>query len=235
MHFRGFIALLLCRLSWALPLPVDAIVVQIQQWGVVGGQQFGERVLFNGVSLSRSDEVNNIIKTMSAGALIPASISLNQISALKDHTILRSRECILEGPQLHWTDRVFYDGKVYLTLDHNDTWVAHVPHALALKVLWDQEVQRTKNERIHLQEGCIQLMKELKLSDQRSVLEIPLPQLLVPVLGVVAFFGLIVVSILIYKKQGRRHPGGVIGSLIHYPKDMTDTATERRPCGYRTL
>ena len=86
----------------------------------------------------------------------------------EDHNILRSRECILEGPQLHWTDRVFYDGKVYLTLEHNDTWTAHVPQAVALKELWDQEMPRTRTERIQLQEGCVQLMKELRLSDQQS-------------------------------------------------------------------
>ncbi|XP_061587105.1 uncharacterized protein LOC133451957 [Cololabis saira] len=235
MHFHVSVALLLCRVSWALPRPVDAIVLQIQRWGVVGAQQSGERVLLNGVLLTRSDEIDNIIKTVSTAALIPANINLNQISALKDHTILRSRECILEGAQLHWTDRVFYDGTVYLTLDHNDTWTAQVSHALALKVLWDLEVRRTKTERISLQEGCLHLMRELNLANQQSVLEIPLPRLLIPILGVVTFFGLIIVSLLVYKKQGGRHPGGVIGSIIHYPKDMVDMATETKTCGYRTL
>lgn len=179
-----------------LSLLLDAIIVQIQQWGVVGAEQFGERVLLNGVSFSRSNhEINNLIKNMSAGVL-PASIGINQISALSkiiflvirgclklfahthyhsnvchpsdDHTILRSRECILEGLQLHWTDHVFYDGKVYLTLEHNDTWTVHVPQAVALKGLWDQDVARTRTERIHLQEGCIQLMKELRLSEKQS-------------------------------------------------------------------
>lgn len=90
------------------------------------------------------------------------------LSSLGNHTVLRSRECILEGSQLHWTDRVFYDGKVYLTLDHTDTWTAHVPQALTLKVLWDQEVQNTRTGKIHLEKACIQLMKELKLSEEQS-------------------------------------------------------------------
>lgn len=88
--------------------------------------------------------------------------------SLGNHTILRSRECILEGSQLHWTDRVFYDGEVYLTLDHNDVWTAHKLQALTLKALWDQAEQRTRPEGIHLQEGCIKLMRELKLSEQQS-------------------------------------------------------------------
>lgn len=64
---------------------------------------------------------------------------------------------------------MFYDGKVYLTLDHTDTWTAHVPQAMALKVLWDQEVQRTRTERVRLQEGCIKLMKELRLSEESGI------------------------------------------------------------------
>ena len=90
------------------------------------------------------------------------------ITSSGNHTVLRSRECILEGSQLHWTDRVFYDGKVYLSLDHTNTWLAQVPQALALKVLWDQEPQLTRTERIRLQEGCIRLMKELRLSGESS-------------------------------------------------------------------
>lgn len=69
---------------------------------------------------------------------------------------------------MHWTDRVFYDGKVYLYLDRTDTWTAHMPQALALKGLWDQEAQGTKTERIRLQEGCIKLMRELRLSEEQS-------------------------------------------------------------------
>lgn len=63
---------------------------------------------------------------------------------------------------------MLYDGKVYLSLDHTDTWTAQVPQALALKVLWDQEPQLTGTERIRLQEGCIKLMKELRLSGESS-------------------------------------------------------------------
>ncbi|XP_018532180.1 uncharacterized protein si:dkeyp-13a3.10 [Lates calcarifer] len=236
MNFLCILVLMLCHLSRAFPIPVDAIIVQVQQWGVVGVQQVKEQVLLNGVSLTgTSQEFNRIVQTISTDTLLPALISVNQTSPLSNHTVLRSRECILEGSQLHWTDRVFYDGKVYLTLDHTDTWTAHVPQALALKVLWDQEVQNTRTGKIHLEKACIQLMKELKLSEEQSVPGIPLPQVLIPILALLAFTGLVIISLLLSKNRGLRHPGGVIGSLIHYPKDMAEMGPELKDCGYRTL
>ncbi|XP_030257452.1 uncharacterized protein LOC115571934 [Sparus aurata] len=234
MRFLAFLVLKLSELSLAFPLPVDTIIVQVQQWGVVGAQRVVDQVLVNGVSLTgSSEEVDRIIQTLSADARLSTLTSVNQTSALRNHTVLRSRECILEGSQLHWTDRVFYDGKVYLSLDHTDTWTAQVPQAMALKVLWDQEPQLTRTERIRLQEGCIKLMKELRLSGESS--GTPLPKFLIPVLALTAFTGLIVISLLLSKRLGLRHPGGVIGSVIHYPKDMAEMATEMKDNGYRTL
>ncbi|KAM9349160.1 uncharacterized protein ABDE67_008876 [Symphorus nematophorus] len=236
MHFRAFLVLVLCEFSRGFPAPVDTIIVQVQQWGVVGAQRVMDQVLLNGVSLTgTSQEVDNIVQMISADALLPILITVNQTSVLRNHTVLRSRECILEGSQLHWTDRVFYDGKVYLTLDHTDSWTAHVPQALALKELWDQEVSRTKMERIRLQEGCVKLMRELRLSVEHSAPRAPLPQYLIPVLALLAFTGLIIISLLLSKNLGLRHPGGVIGSVIHYPKDMTEMAPEIKANGYRTL
>ncbi|XP_031150163.1 uncharacterized protein LOC116046099 [Sander lucioperca] len=236
MHFLGIFVLMLCELSLGCPVPVDTIIVQVQQWGVVGAQQVVEQVLLNGVSLTgKNQEVDSIIQTMSADAQLPILIGVNQTLVLRNHTVLRSRECILEGSQLHWTDRVFYDGKVYLTLDHSDTWTAHVPEALAFKVLWDQEEQRIKTARTPLQEACIKLMRELMLSVEQSVPGIPSPQFLIPILALLAFTGLIVISLLLFKNQGLRHPGGVVGSIIHYPKDMTETAPDIKASGYRTL
>ncbi|XP_069543676.1 uncharacterized protein [Brachyistius frenatus] len=236
MHFLGILVLTLCHLSRGFPVPVDTIIVQIQQWGVAGAQQVMKQVLLNGVCLtSTNQDVTNIVQTMSADAFLPALISTSQTSALKNHVILRSQECILEGSQLHWTDRVFYDGQVYLTLDHNDTWTAHEPQALALKVLWDQEEHHARTERIRLQEGCIKLMSKIRLSEERSVPGLAVPQFLILVLVLLAFTGIIIVSLLLSKNQGLRHPGGVIGSIVHYPKDMTDMAPEMKGSGYHTL
>ncbi|KAM4727845.1 uncharacterized protein FYW61_011020 [Anableps anableps] len=230
MRLFGFVLVVLSHLSSAL-LHVDAIIVQIQRWGVVGTQHVAEQVLLNGISLSSpSWEVHSIIKNMSTSDLLPFGIINNQTSALKNHTILRSRECIIEGSRLHWTDRVFCDGKVFLTLEHNNTWTAHVQEAVPLKKLWDQETEHSKMKRSHLQEGCIQLMKELKLSEELSVQEIPLTRFLIPILAVMAFSILIIVTFLFSRGDGRRHPGGVIGSIIHYPKDITYTAPEKKFC-----
>lgn len=228
--------LLLMLCESARSFPVDTIIVQVQQWKVVGAQQVVDQVLLNGVSLAgTSHEVDSIIKTMLPNADLPALTSVNKTSVLRNCTVLRSRECILEGSQLHWTDRVFCDGKVYLTLNHTDTWIAHEPQALALKVLFDQDVQRTKTERIHLQEGCIKLMRELRLSVEQSVPGTPLPQFLIPVLALLVLTVLFTISFLLSKKQGLRHPGGVIGSVIHYPKNMNEMASEIKNNGYRTL
>lgn len=147
---------------------------------------------------------------------------------MEHHAILHSRECIQEGPRPHWTDRMFYDGKVYLSLEHNDTWTAHVPQAMTLKVLLDEQVERTRAERVRLQEGCIQLMKKLNLTEElpgkllclnrfvfvyRQVLiccfvlfslivsSFRLPQLLILIV-VLTFLGLILLSIFISKNLG---------------------------------
>nr|XP_015812423.2 uncharacterized protein si:dkeyp-13a3.10 [Nothobranchius furzeri] len=233
MHLYEVVMLALFHFSSeAVPLPVEAIIVQIQQRGVVGDQHVTEHVLLNGVSLrSPTQEVKNILKTLSAGPLLPATTTFNQISALKNHTIIRSRDCIKEGTLFHFSDHVFCDGKVCLTLEHNNTWTAHIPQAEALKVVLDQQL--TGAEGTSLWEGCIQLMKELKLSGEQSVSPFALNPVLVPVLAILTFFGLILLSMFVSNKLGFRHPGGVIGSVIHYPKDVDTVELKSR--GYSLL
>ncbi|XP_037644138.1 uncharacterized protein LOC119499023 isoform X2 [Sebastes umbrosus] len=230
MRFLGIVLLiLLCDFSLGDPVPVDTIIVQVQQWGVLGTQRVVDQVLLNGVPLTgKSQEVDLIIRTMSADALLLTLISVYQTSVQINHTVLRSRECILEGSKLHWTDRVFYDGKVYLTLDHTDTWTANVPEALAFKVLWDQEEQRTKTERTNLQEGCVKLMRELRLSEEKSVPWMPYPLFMITFLSLLVMAGLTIIIVLLSEH-------GVLGSIVHYPKDMTETAPHMKGSGYHTL
>ncbi|XP_029971843.1 uncharacterized protein LOC115406088 isoform X2 [Salarias fasciatus] len=238
MRLLGFLLLTLCRLqlSAGVPVPVDTVILQIQKLGVVGSPRVVDQVLLNGVSLTgTSPELNGIIKSISADALPQALISINHTSPLRNHTILRSRECILEGSELHWTDRVFYDGKVYLTLDHSGVWTAHVPQALPLKEVWDQEAQGTGSEGKLLPEFCFKLMKELKLSEAQSDSGIPWIQILIPILALLMLSGVLIISLLISKNQGLRHPGGVTGSIIHYPKDMTETDPEKKGFSYQAL
>ncbi len=71
---------------WLSPC-LDAVIVQVQQWGVVGAQRVVDQVLLNGVSLiGTTKEVDVILKTMSADALVPAVI--NQTSALSKKIIM---------------------------------------------------------------------------------------------------------------------------------------------------
>lgn len=84
---------------------------------------------------------------------------------LANHIVLRERECILEGTRVQWTDRVFYDGAIFLSLDRTDNWTPHVPQALGLKGLLEQAEQQAANN-IRLEEGCSKLMRELRLSEE---------------------------------------------------------------------
>lgn len=111
---------------------------------------------------------------------------------------------------------MFYDGKVYLTLDHTDTWTANVPEALAFKVLWEQEEQRTKTERTNLQEGCVKLMRELRLSEEKSVPWMPYPLFTIPFLSLLVMAGLTIFFVLL-SEHGFRQPGGVLGAIVHFP------------------
>lgn len=85
---------------------------------------------------------------------------------LANHSVLRERECILEGTRVQWTDRVFCDGTVYLSLDHTDRWTPHVPQALDLKDLLEKAEQQNTIARIRLGEACARLMRELRLSEE---------------------------------------------------------------------
>lgn len=232
MHFLYCVfALPFCNLAQCLIPPIDTVIVQVQ----IGAQPLMQQVLLNGVELiGLSQELNLIIRDI-ADAALPLFFSDNNTAELRNHTVLRSRECILEGSQLHWTDRVFYDGKVHLSLDSSGTWTAHVPQAQILKSQWDHEAERTKMEKAHLQEGCIQLMKEFKFSQEKLVSDIPVPQLLIPILVFLAFTGLIIITLFLSKNMGLRHPGGVIGSVIHYPKDTTEDTSTIKGFGYHTI
>lgn len=86
---------------------------------------------------------------------------------LVKHVVLRERECIVEGTRVQWTDRVFYDGTVFLSLDNTGHWTLHVPQALGLKDLLEQAEQQTAMDRIPLEEGCARLMRELRLSEEQ--------------------------------------------------------------------
>lgn len=85
-----------------------------------------------------------------------------------NHIVLRERECILEGTRVQWNDRVFCDGTVFLSLNRTNKWTPHVPQALGIKDLLEQEEQQTAIKLIRLEEGCARLMIELRLFEEQS-------------------------------------------------------------------
>lgn len=56
----------------------DTVVVQVQQWRVVGTQQVVDQVLLNGVVLTDTKQVDIIIRTISADAHLLALTGANQ-------------------------------------------------------------------------------------------------------------------------------------------------------------
>nr|XP_057924509.1 uncharacterized protein LOC131126227 isoform X2 [Doryrhamphus excisus]XP_057924510.1 uncharacterized protein LOC131126227 isoform X2 [Doryrhamphus excisus] len=230
MWFPGIVTMTM--LADLLLVPVDMAIVQVQQWVVVGARPITERVLLNGDCLPRTEEFNSVLQSMSADSLPLILVSVSRTSLLQNQTVLRSRDCIMEGSDLQWTDCIFVDGIVYLSLDHNGNWTAHTPQAVALKAMWERAGRTSVVERLQLQDKCMNLMRKLKLSEERS--EIPFLQLLIPILALLLFTGLAGISLIIANKS-LRHNGGVIGSIIHYPKDMAKLNPGTKRHGYYTL
>lgn len=64
--------------SPVIPLSLDTVVVQVQQWEVVGTHRVVDQVLLNGFTLpDRSQEVDVILRTISADAHLPNLTGLN--------------------------------------------------------------------------------------------------------------------------------------------------------------
>lgn len=215
-----------CNLCWALPKVVD-MVIQFQHARVLDGVET-VHVLVNGDHLSNpGGDVSGILSALwsedgssllNAVVTMQKEITVNQ-STPKNHTIQRIRECRMHGAQVHLTDQILYDGRVYLTLDGTtDTWTSEVAEAVVLKRLWAQNPERTRPQRMQLQERCITLMKQLTRSEPKTG-GLSMMTVLSPALALMFFAVLTMASFLISKKQG--HPGaGVIGSIVHYPHNV---------------
>lgn len=69
--------------SPVIPLSLDTIVVQVQQWEVVGTHLVVGQVLLNGSSFpDTSQEVDVILRTISADARLPNLTGLKQAVTL---------------------------------------------------------------------------------------------------------------------------------------------------------
>ncbi|XP_024247563.1 uncharacterized protein LOC112227020 isoform X2 [Oncorhynchus tshawytscha] len=234
--------ILICELCWGLKRDM---VIQFQRSGVVGEV---EQVLINGAALSSCEkDVNGILRAVLLGNYSESFQQAFEIeenvnnTMTKNHTYqyLRVHESKLDGFRVvHLTDRLLVDGNDFLTLDRNtDTWTAEVPQALALKHLWDQDTERTRLERIQLHESCAKRMKELTHSEPITTGGgMSMLAALASLLAGLAFVAMVTTSFLIFKQQDPNisgHPGGVLGSIVHYPQNVTET-----PCpgkGYQVL
>ncbi|CAB1317626.1 unnamed protein product [Coregonus sp. 'balchen'] len=239
--------ILICKLC--LGLQMDT-VIQFQRSGVVGEVEAVEQVLINRAPLSSCGK--DIIAILRAVLLGNYSESFQHAFEIeenvnntmtKNHTYqyLRVRECKLDGFRVvHLTDRLLVDGNYFLTLDRNtDTWTAEVPQALALKQLWDQDTERTRLERIQLHESCAKLMKELTHSEPTTTGGMSMLAALASLLAGLVFVALVTASFLIFKQQDPKvsgHPGGVLGSIVHYPENILETPQAPHPGkGYQVL
>ncbi|KAI1893832.1 hypothetical protein AGOR_G00127730 [Albula goreensis] len=166
--------------------------------------------------------------------------SFNHTTA-RNHTYQRMRTCQLEGYRVEWvSDLVRYDGVDYLRLDgKTDTWRAAVPQAQVLQQLWAGDAEHAQNERACLENSCAEMLKDLTQNSLSSV-EGPERQEVMsvwfPVLAAVALFGLMLISFLMFKKQvskGSGLPGGTVGSLIHYPPNLSEISHEAN--GYQVI
>ncbi|XP_020319115.1 uncharacterized protein LOC109872327 isoform X2 [Oncorhynchus kisutch] len=234
--------ILICELCWGFKRDM---VIQFQRSGVVGEV---EQVLINGAALSSCEkDVNGILRAVLLGNYSESFQQAFEIeenvnnTMTKNHTYqyLRVHESKLDGFRVvHLTDRLLVDGNDFLTLDRNtDTWTAEVPQALALKHLWDQDTERTRLERIQLHESCAKRMKELTHSEPITTGGgMSMLAALASLLAGLALVAMVTTSFLIFKQQDPNvsgHPGGVLGSIVHYPQNVTE-----KPCpgkGYQVL
>lgn len=234
MHLLALV-ILSCRLYWSHSLVSD-MVIQFQYSGVVGGEE-NVHVLVNGLNLSNGGDLSSILRDILPDGGTKYSIlyglmdmvvnrsTVNQ-TIPKNHSLLRTRQCRIQGSQVYLSDHILYNGRLSLALDGvTDTWTSEAPEAHALKLIWNQNLERTRQERMQLQEGCIKLMKQLTPSESKT--GVFMVTAMATVLALLAFIGLMMISFLISKKQGSQ-PGGVLGSIVHYPADSNELPQERK-------
>ncbi|XP_067309220.1 uncharacterized protein [Pseudorasbora parva] len=136
-------------------------------------------------------------------------------------TYTRLRECKLRGYRvLQLSDRFQLNGRDCLTLDpETNSWTVLMPEVQDLKRSWTLEAEHTSLEKTHLKEECEDFMKQMNNTKNQEGLDVL--RVMAPVLATFLFFGFVFISHLIFKRHGRQ-PGGVLGSIIHYPAHHFD-------------
>ncbi|XP_029498320.1 uncharacterized protein LOC115114322 isoform X2 [Oncorhynchus nerka] len=175
-------------------LPIDTVIL-FQRSGVVGEMETVEQVLVNGA---------------------PPSSSGKNVSGILRAVLMGNYESFHQA----------FEIEENVTNTMTNTWTAEVPQALSLKQLWDWDTEFTRREKMQLHEICTELMKELRQSEPTTNRGTSLLTVLAPLFACLTFVVMVIASFLISKQQDprvSRHPGGVLGSIVHYYQNVTET------------
>lgn len=197
-------------LCWALPTD---IIIQFERSVLLNGTVL-ERILVSEAKLKGQFDNQPVVR--------PIQDEILKMMVENDHesasygTYIRLRECKLRGYQvLQLSDRFQLNGKDYLTLDSDsDSWTVLMPEAQDLKQSWTLKAEQASLEKFNLKEECEEFMKEM--DDTQNQEGIGVLRVMAPVLATVLFISFVFMSILIFKRHGHQ-PGGILGSVIHYP------------------
>ncbi|XP_035656106.1 uncharacterized protein LOC118402198 isoform X3 [Oncorhynchus keta] len=175
-------------------LPIDTVIL-FQRSGVVGEMETVEQVLVNGA---------------------PPSSGGKYVSGILRAVLMGNYESFQQA----------FEIEENVTNTMTNTWTAEVPQALSLKQLWDWDTEFTRREKMQLHEICTELMKELRQSEPTTNRGTSLLTVLAPLFACLTFVVMVIASFLISKQQDprvSRHSGGVLGSIVHYYQNVTET------------
>lgn len=203
-------AAFLVDLSWALPTD---IIIQFERSVLVNGTVV-ERILVSEANLKGQFDKQPVVRPIQDETL--KMMVENDRESASYGTYIRLRECKLRGYRvLQLSDRFQLNGKDYLTLDSDsDSWTVLMPEAQDLKQPWTLKAEHASLEKIHLKEECVEFIKQM--NDTQNQEGLGVLRVMAPVLATLLFIGFVFMSLLIFKRHGH-HPGGVLGSIIHYP------------------
>ncbi|KAJ8378085.1 hypothetical protein AAFF_G00247990 [Aldrovandia affinis] len=208
--------ILIATILWTVSLSLSEAketIIQYAHSGVFGTVDTTDILTINSVPIEWGDRRNNSFLSNIENETLRMIIKSFKHTTANRHTYQRTRKCRLEEFKiLKVSDRIQYDGREYLSLDSfENTWTAAVPQALALKQQWDQGAEKHE---LNLRNGCMELIKAFTRNEH------PVSKAsfaIIVIIAIVAFLCLCVVIFYI-SKNGCGHPGGVLGSIIHYPR-----------------
>ncbi|KAF4117084.1 uncharacterized protein LOC131529589 [Onychostoma macrolepis] len=200
----------LVDICWALPTD---IIIQFERSVLLNGTVV-ERILVSEAHLKGQFDKQPVVRPIRDEIL--EMMVENDRQTASYSTYKRLRECKLRGYRvLQLSDRFQLNGKDFLSLDSDsDSWTVLKQEAQDLKQPWTLKAEHASLEKIHLKEECeefIKQMNDIQNQEGPGVLRV-----MAPVLATILFIGFVFMSLLIFKRHGHQ-PGGVLGSIIHYP------------------